>query len=164
MEQRSASSTVIAAINAERPLPARHWHANGYKISIASSVLIAASIVVFFILMPGWAPPDAWQPYADFAVTWLLLTYIWVQMGSLILVGSGTKNQMWIDALTSIVPLFLIFYVVLQHHTGYVTLSSFQIRTAWVTAYTMLLDVVVDLGVSILLSRRVVDIGSGGVG
>jgi hypothetical protein len=94
----------------------------------------------------------------------ILLTYIWVQMGSLIGVGSGTKNQMWIDALTSIVPLFLIVYVILQHHTGFVVLSSFQIRTAWVTAYTMLLDVVVDLGVSILLSRRVVDIGGGGVG
>jgi hypothetical protein len=91
----------------------------------------------------------------------ILLTYIWVQMGSLIGVGSGTK---WIDALTSIVPLFLIVYVILQHHTGFVVLSSFQIRTAWVTAYTMLLDVVVDLGVSILLSRRVVDIGGGGVG
>jgi hypothetical protein len=119
---------------------------------------------VFFIGFPGWTPPDAWQPYADFSVTWILLTYIWVQMGSLIVVGSGTKNQMWIDALTSIVPLFLIVYVILQHHTGFVILSSFQIRTAWVIAYTMLLDVVVDLGVSILLSRRVVDIGGGGVG
>jgi hypothetical protein len=27
-------------------------------------------------------------------LTWILLTYIWVQMGSLILVGAGTKNQM----------------------------------------------------------------------
>ena len=33
-------------------------------------------------------------------------------------------------------------------------------RTLWVTAYTMLLDVVVDLGVSVLFSRQVVDVGS----
>jgi hypothetical protein len=94
----------------------------------------------------------------------VLLTYIWVQMGSLILVGAGTKNQMWLDALTSIMPLFLILYVVVQHHSSYVVLSSFQAKTAWATAYTMLLDVVIDLGVTVLLSRKVVDVGGGGVG
>jgi hypothetical protein len=51
-----------------------------------------------------------------------LLTYIWVQMGSLILVGSGTKNQMWLDAFTSVVPLFLIFYVPIQRYSGYIEL------------------------------------------
>ena len=161
MDQTLPASTLAAA---RHPLPVRRWHPNGYKISISSSLLVAVAIGVLFIAFPGWTPPDVWQPYADFSITWLLLTYIWVQMGSLILVGSGTKNQMWIDALTSILPLFLIVYVILQHHTGFVILSSFQIRMAWVTAYTMLLDVVVDLGVSILLSRRVVDIGGGGVG
>ena len=104
------------------------------------------------------------DPDVDIIVTWVLLTYIWIQMGSLILVGAGTKNQMWIDALTSIIPLFVIVYVLLQHYTGYVILSSFQARTAWVTAYTMLLDVVIDLGVTVLLSRQVVDVSGGGVG
>ncbi len=144
-------------------MPQRRWHPSGYKISVWSSLLAAASIGLFFITGAGWSPPVAWQPHADFTVTWLLLTYIWIQMGSLILVGSGSKNQMWLDALTSIVPLFLIVYVVLQHQTGYVVLSSFQAKTAWVTAYTMLLDVVVDLGVTVLLSRQVVDVGGGGV-
>ena len=125
---------------------------------------MAACIGVFFIAMAGWGPSADWQELADFSVTWVLLTYIWVQMGSLILVGAGTKNQMWLDALTSIVPLFLILYVVVQHHSGYVVLSSFQAKTAWATAYTMLLDVVIDLGVTVLLSRQVVDVGGGGVG
>jgi hypothetical protein len=124
---------------------------------------MAACIGVFFIAMAGWGPSADWQELADFSVTWVLLTYIWVQMGSLILVGAGTKNQMWLDALTSIVPLFLILYVVVQHHSGYVVLSSFQAKTAWATAYTMLLDVVIDLGVTVLLSRQVVDVGGGGV-
>jgi hypothetical protein len=62
------------------------------------------------------------------------------------------------------VPLFLIVYVLLQHYGGYVVLSPFQAKTAWVTAYTMLLDVVIDLGVSVLLSRQVVDVGGSGVG
>jgi hypothetical protein len=135
----------------------------GYQISIVSSLLMAALIGVFFIAMAGWTPSEPWHERADFGVTWVLLTYIWVQMGTLILVGAGTKNQMWLDALTSIVPLFLIVYVILQHYSGYVVLSPFQAKTAWVTAYTMLLDVVIDLGVTVLLSRQVVDVGGPGV-
>ncbi len=162
--QSIAASRVAGVIAAEHPVPRRRWHMKGYAISIISSLGIAVAIGLFFIAGAGWSPSGAWQEYADFTVTWVLLTYIWVQMGSLILVGAGTKNQMWLDALTSIVPLFLIFYVILQHLTGYVALSPFQARTAWVTAYTVLLDVVVDLGVSVLLSRQVVDVGSGGVG
>jgi hypothetical protein len=144
-------------------VPVRRWHATGHFISIVSSLLIAVVIGLFFLGLRGWTPPEAWQVQADFAVTWLLLTYIWVQMGSLILVGAGTKNQMWLDAFTSVVPLFLIFYVLIQHYTGFIELSHFQAKTASVTAYTMLLDFVIDLGVSVLLSRQVVDVGTGGV-
>ncbi len=163
MNQSLSSRQMAAMLQTEHALPARRWHPNGYKISIISSAVIAIAIGLFFIAGAGWSPPNSWQGGAEFSVTWLLLTYIWVQMGSLILVGSGTKNQMWVDALTSIIPLFVITYVILQHHSGYVLLSSFQIKTAWVTAYTMLLDVVVDLGVTVLLSRQVVDVGGGGV-
>lgn len=163
MQQTLSSRQVVSAMQGRHALPARRWHAKGYQVSIFSSLLMALVIGAFFILTPGWSPSAAWQELADFSVTWILLTYIWVQMGSLILVGAGTKNQMWIDALTSIVPLFLIVYVVVQHHSGYVILSPFQAKTAWVTAYTMLLDVVIDLGVSVLLSRQVVDVGGPGV-
>jgi len=163
MAQSLSTRQMTAVLEREHAVPRRRWHHNGYAISIISSLLMAAAIVLFFVAGAGWAPPGHWQEQSDFAVTWLLLTYIWIQMGSLILVGAGTKNQMWIDALTSIVPLFLIVYVVLQHYSGYVVLSSFQIKTAWVTAYTMLLDVVIDLGVTVLLSRQVVDVSGGGV-
>jgi hypothetical protein len=54
--------------------------------------------------------------------------------------------------------------VLIQHYSGYIELSHFQAKTASVTAYTMLLDFVIDLGVSVLLSRQVVDVGAGGVG
>lgn len=163
MQQSKVTSQVAGAIGAERRPPVHRWHAKGYAVSIASSLVMAIGIGIFFLGMAGWTPAPDWQTFADFTVTWLLLTYIWIQLGSLLLVGAGTKNQMWIDALTSIVPLFLIFYVVLQHLAGYIELSPFQSKTAWVTAYTMLLDVVIDLGVSVMLSRQIVDVGAGGV-
>ena len=124
----------------------------------------SAQRAAIFLVFRGWSPSQDWQIQADFSITWILLTYIWVQMGSLVLVGAGTKNQIWLDAFTSVVPLFLIFYVLIQHYSGYIELSHFQAKTASVTAYTMLLDFVVDLGVSVLLSRQVVDVSGGGVG
>src|SRR5262245_47827878 len=164
MQQSLSARNIASMAVAEHRLPVRRWHPTGYQISIFSSLFIAVVIGVFFIAIAGWAPSAEWQELADFSVTWVLLTYIWVQMGRLILVGAGSKNQMWLDALTSILPLFLILYVVIQHLTGYVVLSSFQAKTAWVTAYTMLLDVVIDLGVTVLLSRQVVDVGGTGLG
>ncbi|MDX2205400.1 MAG: hypothetical protein NW223_21810 [Hyphomicrobiaceae bacterium] len=159
----SISTRDLAAITAGGGLRPRR-RTSGSAISIFSSLAVALIIGVFFIGMAGWRPDEARQEIADFTVTWVLLTYIWIQMGTLILVGAGSKNQMWIDALSSIVPLFIVLYVVVQHQSGYVVLSSFQAKAAWATAYTMLLDVVIDLGVTVLLSRQVVDVAGGGVG
>lgn len=161
---RALTTSDVAGMSAiEHPVPIRRWYRRGHAISISASLVMAVAIGVFFLAGAGWTPPAPWHERADFTVTWVLLTYIWVQMGSLLLVGAGTKHQMWLDALTSIVPLFVIFYVILQYLSGYIALSPFQVRTAWVTAYAMLLDVVVDLGVSVLLSRQVVEMGGGGV-
>jgi hypothetical protein len=151
-----------AASQAGRSVPIRHWYPSGYKISVWSSLLAAVAIALFFIAGAGWSPADMWQGEAAFGVTWLMLSYIWLQMGSLVVAGAGTKNQMWVDALTSIVPLFLIAYVLLQHYGDFIVISPFQVRAAWITAYTMLLDVVIDLGVTVLLSRQVVDVGGRG--
>ena len=164
MQQSMPAQRTAVVSQGAHLIPVRRWHPTGHQVSIWSSLFIAAVIAVFFIVMRGWSPSREWQVRADFAVTWILLTYIWVQMGTLILVGAGTKAQMWLDALTSILPLFLIVYVILQYYSGYLELSDFQVRTASVTAYTMLLDLVTDLGVSVLLSRQIVDVGTSGVG
>jgi uncharacterized protein YggE len=55
----------------------------------------------------------------------------------------------------------VVVYVIVQHYTGYAVLSEFQVRTAWVTAYTMLLDVMVNFGVSALSGRRATDVTGG---
>jgi hypothetical protein len=164
MQQSMPAQRAAVVSQGTHVVPVRRWHPTGHQVSIFSSLFIAVVIGVFFIAMRGWSSAPEWQMQADFAVTWILLSYIWVQMGTMILVGAGTKTQMWLDALSSIVPLFLIVYVILQYYSGYLALSPFQAKTAWVTAYTMLLDVVIDLGVSVLLSRQVVDVGASGVG
>lgn len=162
MSQSLATSHLTS--NADHRMLPHRWHATSYRISIISSLIMTGCIGVFFIGVAGWSPRVFYIELGDLIVTCILLTYIWVQMGSLILVGARTKNQMWLDALTSMLPLFVILYVVLQHHSGYVVLSSFQARTAWLTVYTVLLDVVIDLGVTVLLSRQVVEPAGEGIG
>ena len=104
-----------------------------------------AHIGVFFFALRGRSPPEAWQIQADFSVTWLLLTYIWVQMRSLILVGAGTKKPDVARCLhfsSTVISNLLRADPALQrlHRT-----LAFQAKTASVTAYTTLLDFVVDL-------------------
>jgi hypothetical protein len=164
MQQSMSAQRAAVVSQGTHIVPVRRWHPTGHQVSIVSSLSVAVVTGIFFMAIRGWSPSPEWQVQADFAVTWILLTYIWVQMGTLILVGAGTKTQMWLDALTSVVPLFVIVYVILQYYSGYLALSPFQVKTAWVTAYTMLLDLVIDLGVSVLLSRQVVDVGASGVG
>jgi hypothetical protein len=164
MQQSMPAQRAAVIGEAGHLLPIRRLHPTGHQISILSSLIVAVFLGIFFIVLPGWTPSPQWQMWADFTVTWALLTYIWIQMGTMVFAGVGTRNQMWLDALTSAVPLFVVLYVILQHYSGYIELSSFQANAALVTAYTMLLDFVVDLGVSVLLSRQVVDVGSTGVG
>lgn len=161
MSMPLTSTQVATMLEANHRLPARHWHPSGFKVSVWASLLMGVVIGLFFIWQAGWSPPPTWGNRGEIAVSWILITYIWIQVGSLVLVGAGNRNQMWVDALTSMVPLFLILYVLLQHYGGYVVLSSFQVNAALLVAYTMLLDVVVDLGISVLLSRQIVDVGGG---
>jgi hypothetical protein len=100
-----------AATQTGRPIPMRNWYPSGYRLSVWSSLLAAVAIGVCFIGGAGWRPPEGRESDAAFGVTWLVLTYIWFQMGSLVVAGAGSKSQMWVDALTSIVPLFLIVYL-----------------------------------------------------
>ena len=163
MSKPLSTAQIAAMLEARDRVPVRRWHPSGHMISIVASFAMAIAVGGFFIGAAGWSPPAAWNSGGEIAVSWILLSYIWIQMGSLVLTGAGTRQQMWVDALTSIVPLFVIFYVLLQHYSGYVLLSSFQAGTGWLTAYTLLLDLIVDLGVSVLLSRQVVEVGSGGL-
>ena len=164
MSQSLSSAQLAAMLEAKQVIPARHWHPSGFKVSMIASLLMGLAIGLFFIWSAGWTPPATWSNRGEFAVSWVLLTYIWIQIGSLVLVGAGNKNQMWLDALTSMVPLFVSLYVLLQHFAGFMELSPFQLHAALLTAYTMMLDVVVDLGITVLLSRQVVDVGSAGLG
>src|SRR5687767_3200348 len=93
MQQSVSAARVASIVEGQHRSSVRRWHATGYQVSIFSSLFVSACIGVFFIAMAGWGPPADWQELADFSVTWILLTYIWVQMGSLILVGAGTKTR-----------------------------------------------------------------------
>jgi len=163
MAGSTAARQAAGVLAAQDAVPVRRLHPSGYKVSVFASLLMALAVGLFFLGEPGWHPPEAQQSGAQVAVTWILLTYIWIQLGSLILVGTGTRGQMWIDALTSMVPTFLVGYVLLLHYSGYIALSPFQVSSAWLVAYTVLLDLVIDVGISALLSRQVVEVGGGGV-
>jgi hypothetical protein len=127
---------------------------NGYHISIAASALAAVAIAVFYFWIPAWAPASDAQMRSDFAVMWVLLTYLWVQTGIHIIYGPATRNQVLLDMLSSIIPLLVIGYVIAEYYKGDLRVSTFQINAAWLTAYAMLLDLVLDMSLAISQRRQ----------
>jgi hypothetical protein len=126
-----------------------------HHISIIASISAAVAIGIFFYWKPAWSPAaDAQMPY-DFAVMWVLLTYMWVQMGTHILFAAATRNQMLLDTLSSILPTLVIAYVLAEYYRGDLAASAYQLNTAWLTAYAMFLDLVLDLSIAISMRRPV---------
>lgn len=127
----------------------------GHIISVAASAIAALAAALAFFGAPGWAPMMEQQMTMDFAVCWVLLTYLWVQLFSHIIFGTTSKNEMLVDMLSSIAPVLVISYVLAEYYRGDLQLSQFQANAAWLTAYAMLLDLVVDTGLAIALRRQV---------
>jgi hypothetical protein len=124
----------------------------GHHISVAASLLAAVAIAVFFFGAPAWAPAADAQMLSDFGMMWALLTYLWLQTATHIVYGPATRNQMLIDMLSSIIPLLVVGYVIAEYYRGDLRASTFQINAAWLTAYAMLLDLVLDM--SLAISQR----------
>lgn len=126
----------------------------GHVISVIASVAAAFAIALAFFGAPQWAPASDQQMFSAFAVSWVLLTYLWIQLSAHIILAPATKNEMLFDMLSSIVPVVLVFYALAEYYRGDLQLSDFQINAAWLTAYAMLLDLVIDTGLAIALRRQ----------
>ena len=117
--------------------------------------MASIAIVVGFFGWGQWGPAPDQQMFSGFAASWVLLTYLWIQLSAHIVLAPATKNEMLVDMLSSVLPVILIFYVLAEYYRGDLQLSGFQINAAWLTAYAMLLDLVIDTGLAISLRRQV---------
>lgn len=134
----------------------------GHQFSTAASVLAAAVIAVLFLGDPltpflgaGWWTPSEWtlseqqQIMSAFAVSYVLLSYLFLQIVAHIFCGPASPKQMLVDMLSSLPPLATVLYVLAEHARGDLALSAFQIHSALLTAYTMTLDLLVDIGLTL---------------
>lgn len=121
----------------------------GHQFSIAASVLAAFAIAAFFFGAPGWAPVEDRHMTSSFAVMYLLLTYLFLQMLAHIFYGPALRSHMLIDMLSSLLPVMVILYVLVEYSRGYLVISTFQLNAALLTAYAMTLDLFVDIGLTL---------------
>lgn len=127
----------------------------GHVVSVIASLIASMAIVLGFFGWAQWVPAPDQQMFSDFAASWVLLTYLWIQLSAHIVLAPATKNEMLVDMLSSVLPVILIFYVLAEYYRNDLQLSAFQINAAWLTAYAMLLDLVIDTGLAISLRRQV---------
>jgi hypothetical protein len=125
------------------------------RASMLLSLLAALGIWFFFIRTRGWEPPAGMSAEFSAYVHWGLLTYLGVQLTMLIWTGAGgSRAEVWIDTLTSLIPAVLIFYILALHWNHFEELPLEQLRFAKSTALTMGIDFIVDFGVAIATQKR----------
>jgi hypothetical protein len=86
---------------------------------------------------------------SSFAVMYALLTYLFLQMVAHIFYGPTLRSQMLVDMLSSLLPVMIILYVLVEYYRGYLAVSAFQLNAALLTAYAMTLDLLVDIGLTL---------------
>jgi hypothetical protein len=127
----------------------------GRRFSMLLSLMAAVAIWYFFMAMRGWKPVSGLESEISSYVTWGLLIYLGVQLTMLIWTSTGgTRREVWLDTMTSLVPFVLVIYVLVDHWRHLEELPLEQLRLAKSTALTAGIDFMADLGVAIATQRR----------
>ena len=118
----------------------------GHHFSIGASVIAAVAIAFGFFGAPGWTPTGGGDAAASFAVMYVLLTYLFLQMVAHVFYRPASRRQLLIDMLSSLLPVVLLLYVLADYSRGHLAVSTFQLNAALLTLYAMTLDLLVDIG------------------
>lgn len=118
----------------------------GHHFSIGASVIAALGIAVFFFGAPGWMPTEQGHLTSSFTLMYLLLTYLFLQMVAHIFYRPPTRRQIMVDMLSSLLPVVVLLYVLIDYSRGNLAVSTFQLNAAVLTIYAMTLDLLVDIG------------------
>ena len=118
----------------------------GHHFSIGASVIAAVAIAVFFFGVPDWMPTEQGHLTSSFTLMYVLLTYLFLQMVAHIFYRPPTRRQMMMDMLSSLLPVVILLYVLIDYSRGNFAVSTFQLNAAVLTIYAMTLDLLVDIG------------------
>jgi hypothetical protein len=127
----------------------------GRRISMLFSVLGAVAIWLFFFDMRGWKPAPGTESEISAYVHWVLLLYLGLQLTVLVWTSTGgSRGEVWVDTLTTLVPVCLVGYALVEHWRGLASLPLEQLRLAKSTFLTVSIDFIVDFGVAMATQRR----------
>jgi hypothetical protein len=127
----------------------------GRRFSKVLSVLVAVAIWYFFMQMRGWTPPVGEEVDYSTNVHRFLLGYLAVQLIVLIPTrGAGSTDEVWLDTLTSFLPLLLILYVLMLHWSNLERLPLEQLRYAKSTMGVMAIDFIVDFWLAVATQNQ----------
>jgi hypothetical protein len=118
----------------------------GHHFSIGASVFAALAIGIFFFGAPGWMPTEQGHLTSSFTLMYVLLTYLFLQMVAHIFYRPTSRRQTLVDLLSSLLPVVILLYILVDYSRGNLAVSTFQLNAALLTIYAMTLDLLVDIG------------------
>jgi hypothetical protein len=122
--------------------------------SEASAFAFAIYLGIFLFGSPEYKPPLELAMNRTFIFCGICAGYWWLQSGSLALSGVTSALRMATDVLTSLVPILVVSYAIIDFWRGNLPLSDFKQYASYYALSIVFLDVTFNAIIMARLSRR----------
>jgi hypothetical protein len=123
-------------------------------VSELSAIAFAIYLGFFFFQSPDYMPPLQEAMRETYIFCGICTAYWWFQSGSLALSGAGSAVRMATDILTSLIPVMVAGYAIIDFGRGLLPLSEFKQYGVYFALSILLLDVTFNAMIMARLSRR----------
>lgn len=122
--------------------------------SEASAFAFALYLGLFLFRSPEYKPPLEVAMNQTFIFCGICAAYWWLQSGSLALSGVTSSLRMATDVLTSVVPILVVSYAIIDFWRGNLPLSDYKQYGSYFALSILILDVTFNAIIMARLSRR----------
>ena len=122
--------------------------------SEGSAFAFAIYLGLFLFGSPEYTPPAAAAMQRAFIFCGICSGYWWLQSGSLALSGVTSAVRMATDVLTSVVPILVVSYALVDFWRGNLLLSEYKIYASVFAMSILVLDITFNAIIMARLSRR----------
>jgi len=122
--------------------------------SEASACAFAIYLGLFLFHFPEYKPPLELIMNQTFIFCGTCAAYWWLQSGSLALSGVASALRMATDILTSVIPILVVSYAIIDFWRGNLPLSDYKQYASYFALSILILDVTFNAIIMARLSRR----------
>jgi hypothetical protein len=123
-------------------------------VSELSAIAFAIFLGFFLFQNPEYMPPPEEAMERAFIFCGICAGYWWMQSGSLAMSGVSSSVRMATDILTSLIPILVVGYGLIDFWRGSLPLSTYKEYAAYFALVILIMDITFNAMIMARLSRR----------